>query len=294
MQKARKAKTSKEGGTVPDKKAKAESASERAKPIATRNERPAQPITTRDEHPAQPSDADIRRVIADYLAEKRDEDYQAFQAKLIPAVNPARIVGVRTPDLRKLARKLACRPDCGSFLARLPHSLFEEGQLHAFIIGGLRDYDEQVRELDRFLPYVDNWATCDQLICKTLPARPAETLTRVESWLSSGKTYVARFGVNVLLQFFLDDELFDPEHLHLVTRMPAGDYYIDMARAWYVAEALARQPAAAQRVIEREDLDPWTHNKAIQKARESRRITPEVKEHLSKLRQAKAKPPSVR
>ncbi len=229
----------------------------------------------------------IQEEIAAYLAAHRDERYQAFQSKLIPSIDPTTMIGVRTPDLRKLAKNLRKRDDVDGFLTALPHRLFDENQVHAFIIGDERDYDTLVALIEAFLPYIDNWATCDQLSPRGLAQYPQRTLELTRKWLASQDTYTVRFGIGVLLQLFLD-ERFAPEHLHWVAAVRTDEYYINMMRAWYFAEALAKQPKAAIPYIEQGKLDTWTHNKAIQKARESRRVTPEMKEHLKSLKRPRA------
>ena len=221
--------------------------------------------------------------IGAFLASHVDEGYRAFQAKLIPNIDAGAIVGARTPDLRKFAKELARRGDVGEFLAALPHGAFEENQLHSFVIAQERDFDKLVGEIERFLPFVDNWATCDQLSCRGLAANPDAALVRVRAWLESDHEYTVRFAIGVLLQLFLD-ERFRPEFFEWVVAVSRPEYYVNMMRAWYFAEALAKQPEAALPFIEKGHLDTWTHNKAIQKAIESRRITPEQKAHLRTLR----------
>ena len=252
------------------------------------------------------------------LAEHVDPTYQAFMAKLIPTVDPVCVVGVRTPDLRRLAKQAARREDIASFLDALPHRLFEENQVHAFVLGLERDYDAALARYERFLPYVDNWATCDQLPVQVLGARPGETLEHVERWLASGRCYTVRFAIGVLMGLFLDGR-FEERHLEMVAQArldadgeegvrapgagappkaglpaacePASDaYYVNMMRAWYFAEALAKQEQAALPYFMpsaerpcapgRTALDEWTRRKAIQKAIESRRIAPELKDRL--------------
>lgn len=237
----------------------------------------------------------IGEFIARSLSEQIDEDYRAFNAKLIPNVDTKRIIGVRTPDLRKIAREASRRDDARAFLKALPHRLFEEDQMHAFIIGHERDYETALALYDAFLPYVNNWATCDQLPVKILETNPERTLEKVAEWLGSGQCYTIRFGMGVLMRLFLD-ERFDVRFLDQVTktRMPESAdgetaseqdvYYVDMMRAWFFAEALAKQEADALPYLERTGeealLDEWTRRKAIQKAIESRRISDEMKEHL--------------
>lgn len=232
------------------------------------------------------------------LAENVDLGYREFHSRLVPTVDARIIAGVRTPALRKIAKELARREDAGTFLRALPHRLFDENQVHAFVIGLERDYDTALELYERFLPFVDNWATCDQLPVKVLAKRPDETLAHVERWLASERCYTIRFAMGVLMRLYLD-ELFDERFLTMVasTRMPGTPespaseddiYYVDMMRAWYFAEALARQEAAALPYLERQGdealLDEWTRRKAIQKAIESRRISDAMKEHLRTLR----------
>ena len=225
----------------------------------------------------------IHEEIEVFLASHADEGYRAFQAKLIPNIDPGSIVGVRTPDLRKFAKTLARRDDVDEFLAALPYRTFEEAQLHSFIIAQERDFDQLVAKIERFLPFVDNWATCDQLSCRGLAAGSDAALAKVRSWLESDHEYTVRFAIGVLMQLFLD-ERFRPEFLTWVAGVSRPEYYVNMMRAWYFAEALAKQPVAAEEVIASGALDVWTHNKAIQKAVESRRISPEQKERLRALR----------
>lgn len=240
----------------------------------------------------------VRRSLAAHV----DDGYQAFLAPLIPNIDPRRIVGVRTPELRKIARELARRDDADGYLRELPHQLFEEMQVHAFAIGLERDYDAALARIEAFLPHIDNWATCDQLPARVLEARPEETLAHVGRWLESGRCYIMRFAIRVLMAQFLD-ERFEPRFFDLVAgaRLSLGGergasrddvYYLNMMRAWYFAEAVVRQPAAALPYLERESavddavlvLDEWTRRKAIQKAIESRRVSPELKERLRRSR----------
>ena len=233
--------------------------------------------------------------VARSLSERVDPAYRDFMAKLTPTVDPKRMVGVRTPALRAIAKELVHRDDAATFLRALPHRLFEENQVHAFAIGQERDYGRALKLYNRFLPHVDNWATCDQLPVKVLAKDPSRTLEQVEAWLASGRCYTIRFGIGVLMRLFLD-ELFDPRFLDMVatSRMPQMDaseddiYYVDMMRAWYFAEALAKQEAAALPYLQRKGdaalLDEWTRRKAIQKAIESRRISSTMKEQLRAMR----------
>lgn len=187
---------------------------------------------------------DVRSYIAAELDRLRDERYASFQRSLIPTLPPEAIVGVRTPDLRKLAKAVARRADAPWFLADVPHALFEENQLHAFIVSGMRGYDETLAACEAFLPFVNNWATCDQFSPKALLERPDDTLTAIRRWMASGECYVVRFGIVMLLQHYLDDR-FETSLLDDVARLRSGERYVNAARAWLFAEALAKQPASA-------------------------------------------------
>lgn len=215
------------------------------------------------------------------LSEQQDIKYRDFHSRLIPNVPKEAIIGVRTPELRKLAKELGADE---SFLSQLPHKYYEENQLHAFIISGLSDFDEAVRRLDEFLPFVDNWATCDQMSVKVFRKHTDELLPHIKRWISSGKTYTVRFAVGCLMEFYLDEK-FRPEYLELVAEIRSEEYYVRMMTAWYFATALAKQYDAALPYIEGRRLDEWTHCKTIQKAIESRRLTPEQKCFLRTLKQ---------
>lgn len=213
-----------------------------------------------------------------------DEEYRFFNARVVATVDLERMFGVKTPELRRIAREAARRPDLGSWLDELPHRWFESMQVHAFVVGAIRDYDECVLRVDQFLPHVDNWATCDQLSPKVFSKRPDETLGHALRWMESKQTYVCRFGIGTLMRNNLRDH-FDPSLLGQVAAVDRGDdYYVNMMRAWFFAESLIWQPEAASDIIEGRVLDRWTHNKAIQKAVESRRISQELKDHLREQR----------
>ena len=214
----------------------------------------------------------------------RDEGYAAFQQKLIPTADADTIIGVRTPALRQLAKALRGTPEAEDFLSALPHRYFDENQLHAFLISLERDFDRALCAVDAFLPHVDNWATCDQLSPRVFRRHRPELLERVRAWLGSDAPYTVRFGLGMLMEHYLD-EAFQTEYPELVAGLRAEDYYVKMMIAWYFATALAKQYAAALPFLEQGRLDVWTHNKAIQKAVESRRIPPERKEYLKTLKQ---------
>ncbi|MBQ6594669.1 MAG: DNA alkylation repair protein [Clostridia bacterium] len=222
---------------------------------------------------------DVRRE----LFRLRDEAYRAFMIRLIPTVDPDTVIGVRTPPLRLLAARLAAGREAPGILGELPHSYFEENQLHAFILSGMKDYGRCLEELDRFLPFVDNWATCDQMSPRVFRKHRKELVPCIERWLASGRTYTVRFAVKMLMEHYLDGD-FDPKYPEAVAGIRPGEYYVDMMAAWYFATALAKQYDAAVPFIEGRRLPAWTHMKAIQKAVESRRVPPERKEYLKSLR----------
>ena len=213
----------------------------------------------------------------------RDENYRDFQAKLIPGMEPDTMIGVRTPALRAYAKELSKRPDIGEFTGAMPHRYFDENQLHAFILSEMKDYEECVRAVDRFLPFVDNWATCDQLSPKVFGKHRTALLPWIETWLASGETYTVRFGIGMLMQHFLDAD-FDPAYPAWVAAVQSEEYYINMMRAWYFATALAKQYDAVLPYLEEQRFDAWTQNKTIQKAVESCRITDEQKAYLKTLK----------
>jgi len=216
----------------------------------------------------------------------QDQAYRDFQVKLIPSMDPEKIIGVRTPELRKLARELAKGKDAdelAGFLQDLPHTYFDEDQLHAFVISGMKDYETCIWYLERFLPYIDNWATCDQLSPKVLGRHKEELLERIREWIHSDSTYTVRFAIGMLMRHYLDEN-YKEEYADTVASVRAGEYYIDMMIAWYFATALAKQYDAVLPYLKERKLDPWTHNKTIQKAIESYRITPEQKDYLRTLK----------
>lgn len=225
----------------------------------------------------------IEQEIEQRLFALQDRKYAAFQSKLIPTVSPETVIGVRTPALRAFAKELAKREDVSAFLAALPHRFFEENQLHAFILSLGKDYGETVRLLDAFLPFVDNWATCDQMSPKVFRKHRTELLIEIERYLGSERPYTVRFGVGMLMEHYLDED-FRPEYPARVAALRSEEYYVNMMIAWYFATALAKQYDAALPYIEGRKLDVWTHNKAIQKAIESYRVPEETKEYLRTLK----------
>ena len=213
----------------------------------------------------------------------QDRKYGDFMKKLIPTSDPEEIVGVRTPALRELAKELGKRSDINDFLGDLPHRYFEENQLHSFVISALKDYDHCVEEVERFLPYVDNWATCDQMSPRVFKKNKEDLLVHIKKWISAEETYTVRFGIGMLMTHYLDED-FDISCPGMVAKIKSDEYYVNMMRAWYFATALAKQYDAVLPFIEEQRLDTWTHNKAIQKSIESRRITPEQKSYLKSLK----------
>lgn len=215
----------------------------------------------------------------------QDTAYRDFQAKLIPNLAEGSMIGVRTPELRKLAKQMAKREDISVFLETLPHTYFDENQLHAFVISERKDFAQCMAELTTFLPFIDNWATCDQLSPKVFKKHRPELLPYIREWIISDQTYMVRFAIGMLMEHFLDAD-FDTAYLEMVSAVRSEEYYINMMSAWYFATALAKQYEAALPYIEEVRLAPWTHNKAIQKAIESNRITAEQKAYLRGLKVA--------
>lgn len=217
----------------------------------------------------------------------QDKTYQAFHSRLIPTVDAESVIGVRTPALRQLAKKMD-REVADQFLADLPHFYYEENQLHAFLLADIKEYEKCMNRLEEFLPYVDNWATCDQLSPKVFGRHKHKLMGKITGWLKSSRTYTVRFAVGMLMRHFLDED-FDRSYLEMVAKLRSEEYYINMMIAWYFATALAKQYQETLPFLEEKRLAVWTHNKAIQKARESRRITGEQKAYLRTLKIPSAK-----
>ena len=226
----------------------------------------------------------------------QDIQYRDFQSKLIPNVSDGLFIGIRTPELRKYAKELYKQerdPATGkirqdsvleTFLADLPHRYFDENQLHAFVISEEKDFGACIEQIERFLPYVDNWATCDQMSPRIFKKNPGPLLPYIRKWIASGQTYTVRFAIGMLMQHFLDDPFFDPSYPEMAASVQSEEYYVRMMIAWYFATALAKQYDTVLPYIENKRLEPWTHNKTIQKAVESYRITPEQKAFLKTLK----------
>lgn len=212
------------------------------------------------------------------LLAMQDEAYRAFHKSLIPTLQQE-LIGVRVPQVRTLAKALAGTQEAEAFLNDLPHRFYEENLLHAIWLSAEKDFDRALSGIERFLPYVDNWAVCDAFSPKVFAKHPQEVLACIRRWLSSSETYTIRFGVDMLMQFYLEDCFF-PEQLRWVGEITSDEYYVNMARAWYYATALAKQQSAALSYLLENRLDVWTHNKSIRKAIESYRISPELKAFL--------------
>lgn len=217
------------------------------------------------------------------LNELRDDEYRLFQSNLIPQSDKNIFIGVRTPELRSMAKKLYKDKDIDLFLNDLPHKYFDENQLHAFIISLIKDYDECIKKVNLFLPYVDNWATCDQLNPKVFAKNKDKLIKQIDIWLDSNETYTIRFAIKELMNHYLDDD-FNEKYLKKVSKIKSEEYYVKMIVAWYFATALAKQYETAIKYIENRKLAKWIHNKTIQKALESFRITDKQKDYLRSLK----------
>lgn len=223
------------------------------------------------------------------LLEMQDIPYKKFQSALIPNLPEERFIGVRTPALKAFAGELLLahkQENSGflnGFLSELPHHYFDEDQLHAFVVSGQKDFDACVGALEEFLPYINNWATCDQLNPKIFKKNKEKLLPFIKKWILSEHVYTVRFAISMLMKHFLNDD-FSEEYLEMVCAVKNGDYYVKMMVAWYFATALAMQYDSALPYIEQKKLEPWTHNKAIQKACESFRVKDELKEYLRTLK----------
>lgn len=224
-----------------------------------------------------------RDEIVTELFKMRDVDYAQFQGKLIPTVSADRVIGVRTPALRAFAKDLYKDPDIDEFLCATPHQYFDEDQLHAFVISLEKDFDKCIALLEEFLPFIDNWATCDQLSPKCFKKEQKKLLSYIKVWIKSNHTYTVRFAIGMLMQHYLDDG-FKTEYADMVAKVRSDEYYINMMIAWYFATALAKQYESIVPYIEERRLAVWVHNKAIQKSVESYRITAEQKEYLKTLK----------
>ena len=248
---------------------------------------------------------DIIEDIRTQLFALQDKNYREFHARLMPNIEKECIIGIRVPVLRKYAKELArgsrlflsvqkekrvCNAvkenDCDNvekFLSTLPHYYYEENNLHMFLIMQMKDYDTALDYLEAFLPYIDNWATCDSGVPAVFKKHKKELLLHVYEWLDSDKPYTVRYGIGTLMRLYLDED-FDIKYALDVAKIRSEEYYVNMMKAWYIATALAKQYDAVLPILQEKLMDSWSHNKAIQKARESYRITPQQKEYLSTLK----------
>ncbi len=221
-------------------------------------------------------------VIEELLA-LQDVSYGDFQAKLTPGIPRELFIGVRVPEVRKLAKRLVKEPEISEFLNELPHKYYDENMFHGLLISEIKDYDACIGAVEKFLPYVDNWAVCDIMSPKVFKKNKDKLFNKIKEWSASEKTFTCRFGMEMLMTYFLDDD-FRPEYLDIPASVHSEEYYVNMMTAWFFATALAKQWDSAVVYIENGVLDTWVHNRAIQKARESYRITPEQKEYLKTLK----------
>lgn len=221
------------------------------------------------------------------LLKLQDIEYREFHRRLMPTVRKEEIIGIRIPVIRNFAKNISNTPDACEFMQSLPHEYYEENNLHAFLISEIKDFDKCIEELERFLPFIDNWATCDSLRPVCFKFNTDRLLEHIYIWLKSDKPYVVRFGIEMLMVHYLD-KFFDEKHLYLVSKIRSEEYYVNMMIAWYFATALAKQYKASIPFIEANKLPSWVHNKTIQKALESYRISDEVKVYLKSLKSKSA------
>lgn len=222
-------------------------------------------------------------MIKNELFSMQDKAYRDFHSKLMPNIDKEKIIGVRIPHARKYACSIADNPDIELFLNSLPHYYYDENNIHAFIIERMKDYDECINAVEKFLPYIDNWATCDSIKPKVFKKNKEKLIKSVEQWLKSDKPYTIRFGSNMLMTYFLDED-FSKEHIEWLANVDSEEYYVQMGIAWYLATALAKQYDDTVAYIENNKFPVWIHNKAIQKARESYRVLEERKDYLKSLK----------
>lgn len=222
-------------------------------------------------------------IIKNWLQENKDQRLKDFNAKLIPNIDKERVIGITVPKLKAFAKLLYKENNYKDFINELPHYYLEENHLHAFIIAEIKDFEECVLQLERFLPYIDNWATCDSLKPMVFKKNKDKLLVKINDWIKSKKTYTIRFAISMLLTHFLDED-FNPTHLQMVANVKSSEYYVNMMKAWYFATALAKQYDSALPYLMDNKLDVWTRNKTIQKAIESYRITKSQKAFLKTLK----------
>ncbi|RVU98327.1 DNA alkylation repair protein [Coriobacteriales bacterium OH1046] len=221
--------------------------------------------------------------ILQMLFDMQDKEYASFQSRLVPGIAPERFIGVRVPEARKLAKALAKQVDYSGFLRQVPHEYYDEDMLHGLLVSEIKDYETCISEVELFLPYVDNWAVCDIMSPKAFKSNRNRLIEKIKAWSASDHTYTCRFGLEMLMSHFLDDD-FRPEYLEIPASVRSDEYYVNMMVAWFFATALTKRWGDALPYLEHGRLEIWTHNKTIQKARESFRITREQKEQLKLLK----------
>lgn len=222
-------------------------------------------------------------TIQERLFALQDKNYGDFHSSLLPGFPREYFIGIRVPVLRKFVKGYKKEEEAREFLTQIPHTYYEESMVHAFLIAEINDYDTCIKAVEAFLPYVNNWAVCDGLSPKVFKDHKQELLEKIKQWIPSEHTYICRFGMGMLMRWFLDED-FRPEYLKMPASVRSEEYYVNMMIAWFFATALAKQWDAAIPYLQNPVLEPWTHNKTIQKARESFRITPEQKEYLKTLK----------
>lgn len=220
------------------------------------------------------------------LFDNQDEEYAAFQAKLTPTLSSEKFIGVRVPQTRKLAKEFFKKQDYETFMQKLPHTYYDEDMFHVLLISEIKEYEKCIQEIERFLPYIDNWAVCDILSPKCFKKNKDKLIDKIMIWSASSETYTCRFGLEMLMSHYLDDE-FKEEYLEIPASIVSEEYYVNMMIAWFMATALAKKWDATIPYIEQNRLSLWVHNKTIQKAIESYRITDEQKAYLRSLRRKK-------
>lgn len=227
--------------------------------------------------------SDIEIYVRERLFELQDKEYKAFHSKLMPTVNDEKIIGVRVPELRKLSSELWKTGTGEEFIKILPHEYYEENNVHAFCIEKIKDFYIALEETEKFLPYIDNWATCDMFSPKVFASNKSIIYDKSLEWIKSDKIYTVRYGIGMLMRYFLDDE-FSENVLEIVASIKSDEYYVNMMKAWFFATALAKQYDATIKYVENKKLDSWVHNKTIQKAIESNRISVDAKKYLRTLK----------
>ena len=222
-------------------------------------------------------------TVREQLLGLQDIQYRDFTAKLVPNIAKADIIGIRTPVLRMMAKELSSA-DADMFIKELPHKYFDEYNLHGLLLSQEKDFDRAISGLEQLLPYIDNWASCDIIAPRSFKRNTGKLLPHIYEWLGSNGTYTVRFGIGMLLKYYLDAPLFNPKYLEAVAEVKSDEYYVNMMIAWYFATALAKQYMDTLPYIEGHRLSDWVHRKAIQKSVESRRISDEHKQYLRSLK----------